>query len=141
MCLRANYKCSALCLLPLCEYTNVVGASFFPFLYVFVASSPCLVLCPPTQNGAILSPSVPEMKYKPLKCILILPCRLRLKNKHTHACMHTDTHTHTHQLKRHCDASPLLFLRRRLHACGRWLFFCFACRHIKQNPRLRPRLV
>lgn len=69
-------------------------SELFLFLYIFLATSPFLVLCPPTQNGAILSPSVPEMKYKPLKCILILPCRLRLKNKHTHT--HTCLHAHTH---------------------------------------------
>ena len=151
-------KCSALCPIVFVRKLQMLGfvppssvrvhkrrlRELFLFLYVFVATSPCLVLCPPTQNGAILSPSVPEMKYKPLKCILILPCRLRLKNKHAHACTHTQTHTHTHThtlTKEALWCQPLLSLRRRLHACGRWLLLCFACRHIKQKPWLRPRLV
>ena len=101
-------KCSALCPIVFVHKLQMLGfvptssvrvhkrhrSELFLFLYVFVATSSCLVLCPPTQSGAILSPSVPEMKYKPLKCILILPCRLRLKNKHTYT--HTHTHTHTH---------------------------------------------
>lgn len=73
---------------PACACKNGTRARV-SFLYVFVASSPWLVLCPPTQNRAILSPSIPEMKYKPLKCILIFPCRPCLKNTHTH----TDTRT------------------------------------------------
>lgn len=101
----------------MCVYTNGITATFFFFSYsACVATSPFLMLCSPTQNGAILSPSVPEMKYKPLKCILILPCRPRLKNKHVY------THTHIEQtLTKEVLWCQPLFLRPRLYAYGRWL--------------------
>lgn len=92
-CVCAQTTVTCLCTSFLCVCAQTASERALSFFSVFVATSPFLMLCPPTQNGAILSPSVPEMKYKPLKCILILPCRLRLKNKRTHAC----THTHTNE--------------------------------------------